>query len=450
MLLSKIRGKVNYFIAHRFVKDFAILQVGNVLGNITQAVVGIILVRVLQPELYGIYALSFSLAGLISIFLGIGAQDAVTTILGSAYAKKDGEQIKEALAFLMKVTIWTGAVAFLGAIAAPLIANAMYGDFRIGIYAGIVVLASVVSTTLYSFITIILQIVGRMKARTVVGLADQLLRTLLALAFALMGAGVLGIAIGHFTGAIIVFLISAFLWRSVKREFPIMPSIRSTFGHMRHVSIRRYLRFSFWIAVDRNLSNLYNILPIFLTGVYVIPGEITYFKLAFGYLNLALSFLGPIGTLLNVEFPKMNIMGRERLAKNFVRISLYSFAMSTGISALVILISPVVFKILYGDQFLGSIPYVYGLFIYGSIMGLGIGLGSILRALNKVSFSVKLHIITLATGIPLGLLAIKMWGLWGSVALVTSWYFLIHTIAFFYVLKLLKTHDTEIVYTNAE
>lgn len=450
MFLSKIKERISYFIAHRFVKDFAILQVGNILGNITQAVVGIILVRILQPELYGIYALSFSLAGLISIFLGIGAQDAVTTILGGAYAKKDSDQIREAMAFLMKVTIWTGVIASVGALSAPLIANAMYGDFHIGIYAGIVVLASVVSTTLYSFVTIILQIVGRMKARTIVGLADQLLRTLLALVFVLLGVGVLGIAIGHFIGAAILFLISVFLWRSVKREFPVIPSIRSTFGHMHHVSIRRYLRFSFWIAVDRNLSNLYNILPIFLTGVYVVPGEVTYFKLAFGYMNLALSFLGPIGTLLNVEFPKMNVMSRERLTKNFVRISLYSFAMSTGISALVVVASPVVFKILYGDQFLGSIQYVYGLFIYGSVMGLGIGLGSILRALNKVGFSVKLHIVTLATGIPLGLLAIKTWALWGSVALVTSWYLLIHTVAYFYVLRVLKTHDAEVVYADAK
>lgn len=450
MFLYKIKERISYFIAHRFVKDFVILQVGNILGNVTQAVVGIVFVRILQPELYGIYALAFSFAGLLSIFLGIGAQDAVTTILGGAYERRDERQIREALAFLLKITILTGLIAFVGALCAPLLANALYDNYQVGIYAGIVVLASIISTTFYSFSSIILQIVGRMKARMILGLGDQLLRTLLALVMVLLGFKVLGIVIGHFVGAVLIFIASVTLWRRVKRDFSIIPSIRAIAGQVRHVSIRRYLKFSFWIAVDRNLSNLYNILPVFLTGIYVMPGQVTYFKLAFGYLNLALSFLGPIGTLLNVEFPKMQVQSRERLAKNFVRISLYAFVLSIGITLVVSLISPIVFKILYGAEFLDSIPYVYGLFLYGSIMGLGIGLGSIFRALNRVLFSIKLHIVTIAVGIPAGLLAIKQWGLWGSVALVTVWYVAIHVIAFFYVLRALKERDAKIAYENKE
>ncbi len=442
MNFSWARERIEYFRTHRFVRNFAILQVGNTLGNIIQAVIGIAFARILQPQLYGIYALAFGLAGLLSVFLGVGAQDAVTTILGGAYARQDKDQIRDALAFLVKITVITGVIAFIGALCAPLIAQRFYHNYHIGIYAGIVVCASIVSTTFYSFATIVLQIVGKIKQMTVLGLLDQVTRTLLALILVLFGFKVLGIALGHLAGSLIVFIASVIQWRRVKREFPIIPSIRSLIRHVRQVHLRTYLGFSFWIAVDRNLSNLYNILPIVLSGVFIVPGRVTFFKLAFGYFNLALSFLGPIGTLLNVEFPKMQVEDPDRLARNFVRISLYGLALSSGISISVALVSPIVFRLLYGTTYLGSLPYVYGLLGYGIIYGMGIGLGSILRALNKVMFSIKVHAISLIIGVPLGLVFISRWGLWGTVIIVTLWYSVAHILGFCYMLYTLKHRET--------
>ena len=440
-LITKIRERVNYFIKHTFFRNFAILQVGNIGSNIVQAVVGIFFARILQPEYYGIYALVFSLAGIMSIFMGIGAQDAVTTILGGAYERKDEKQVREALAFLAKITIITGIAVLVSAGFAPLIANALYHNYMIGVYAGIVMIASVISTTAYSFSGIMLQIVGKYKHMTILSILDTVSRMLFALTFVLMGYKVLGIVLGHLAGSIIVCVVSAIFWNRARHEFSIIPTGSELLSHVRRVSIRKYLGFSFWIAVDRNLSNLYNILPIFLTGIFVLPGEVTYFKLAFGYINLGLSFLSPIGTLLNVEFPKMQVHGHEKLTRNFLKISLYGFALSGAITAAVAVISPIVFRILYGTKYLPSIPFIFGLFFYGAILGLGIGLGSILRALNRVMFSIKLHAISLAIGIPVGLLMIQRWGLWGTVILVTGWYMCIHVIAFFYVLRVLREHD---------
>jgi O-antigen/teichoic acid export membrane protein len=447
--LSFIRNRINYFLTHRFFKNFAILQIGNVGSNIIQAVVGIAFARILQPEYYGIYALTFSLAGIMSVFMGIGAQDAVTTILGGAYERNDEKQIQEALAFLAKITLITGTIVLISACFTPWIAKLLYHDSRIGVYAAIIMVASVISTTFYSFSTIMLQIVGKYKEMTILSILDTLSRMLFALTFVLFGYKVLGIVLGHLAGSVVVFIVSGVFWNQARRNFPVIPAVSVLLKHIRRVSIRKYLGFSFWIAVDRNLSNLYNILPIFLTGIFVLPGQVTYFKLAFGYINLAMSFLSPIGTLLNVEFPKMQVHGHEKLTRNFIRISLYGFALSAGITTSVAVISPIVFRILYGTKYLPSIPFVFGLFFYGAILGLGIGLGSILRALNKVMFSIKLHITTLAIGIPLGLLIIKKWGLWGSVGLVSGWYISIILISFFYVLRVLRKHDQALGYETS-
>ncbi|MBP9822554.1 MAG: oligosaccharide flippase family protein [Candidatus Pacebacteria bacterium] len=441
--LSKIRERITYFITHKFFKNFAILQVGNMGSNIIQAVVGIALARILQPEYYGIYALVFSLAGLMSIFMGVGAQDAVTTILGGAYERKDEKHVHEALAFLAKITAITGVIVFISACFAPLVAKLLYHNYLIGVYAAVIMIASIISTTAYSFSSIMLQVVGKFKVMTALSILDTLARALLALTFVLLGYKVFGIVVGHLMGSFVVFVASLISWNNARNEFPIIPKVSTLISHVPRVSIRKYIGFSFWIAIDRNLANLYNILPVFLTGVFILPGEVPYFKLAFGYMNLATSFLSPIGTLLNVEFPKMQVHSHQKLARNFVRVSLYSFALSTVVAAGAAIASPIVFRIIYGTKYLPSIPFVFGLFFYGAILGLGIGLGSILRAMNRVMFSIRLHIITLTIGIPLGLFLIKKWGLWGTVILVSLWYVSVTIIAFFYVLHVLRDHDKE-------
>ncbi len=407
-------------------------------GNVFQAAAGVIMARILQPEAFGVYALAFSLAGFISIFLGIGAQDAVTTIVSGAYARNDGREIREAFSFLAKITMIMGGVALGGAALAPLIAYKLYGTTAIGWFAGMVVCASIISTTAYSFANIGSQVVGRIRQMTLLGLSDQLLRTSLALFAVVTGLGVGGVVVGHFIGACVLCVASISIWRKVQRDFPILPRMRDLFTHMREVSIRRYIRYSFWIALDRNLSNLYNILPILLTGIYVTASEVTFFKIAFAYINLALGFLGPIGTLLNVEFPKMKVQGVARLSKNFTRVTMYAVGISSVLTLGAAIMAPLAFHVVYGPEFSKSIQYVYALIPYGLVMGLGIGLGSMLRALNKVHISILVHVFNMIFGIPLALFLIGRLGAWGTIAIVTTWYAVAHGFVFFYLRTVLR------------
>jgi len=441
MIPESLRKKINWLRSHTFVRNVTVLQAGSMAGNVLQAVGGIIIARILQPELFGVYALAFSLAGIMSIVLGVGAQDAVTTILGEAYARQDRAKIREALAFLAKMTVSMGGVALLGALVAPVIGFYLYHNAQVGVYAAVVICAAIVSTTANSFATIGLQVAGRITAMSILGLLDQLLRTLLVVLFVVFGFGVLGVVVGHLIGALLVFIVSTVLWRRLQREHPIFPSIRSIVRQMWSAPVKRYLGFSVWIAIDRNISNLYNMLPVFLTGIYVVAAQVSYFKLAFGYMNLALSFLSPIGVLLNVEFPKMKASRPERLARNFTRVSLYSLGISAALTGGAALVAPLAFHILYGTKFLPSIPYIYGLIPFGALMGIGIGLGSMFRAIQRVKISILINVVNLAIGIPLALYLIRHFDLWGTVIAVSIWYTAAHYIGFFYIRSVLKRGD---------
>jgi hypothetical protein len=72
-------------------------------------------------------------------------------------------------------------------------------------------------------------------------------------------------------------------------------------------------------------------------------------------------------------------------------------------------------------------------------MGIGVGLGPMWRAINKVRVSILINTLILVGGIPLGLWLIKNYGLWGSVIMVTIWFTVSHVISFIYLVRKLKT-----------
>lgn len=439
-MLNLIKEKVKYFRGHWFVKNLIFFQAGNFAANFTQALIGVFIVRLLQPENYGIYTLAFSLYGFMTVFLSLGAQSASTTLLSEAYVKNDKEKTKEILAFLTKITLILMIPVVFGALTAPWLAGIFYNNYKIGIYAAILLIASAVGSTFFPFSMMVLQITRQIKTMTVLAFSNQFSRSVFSLLLVIAGAGVLGAIAGHLLSAVVIFIASVVLWGRTSKRFSIFPATRKLIGNIKGAPVKKYLGFSFWITADSNLANLYNILPIMLTGIFVTASEVTFFKLAFGFINLALTFLSPISALLNVEFPKMKVAedGKDKLLKNFVRTSSYSLLFSIALTVGAIITAPFVFHILYGANFNPSIKYVAGLFFYGATMGMGVGFGPMWRTINKVKLSIIINTITLAVGVPLGFLLIKNLGLWGTVIWVSIIFNVSHVASFILIRRELK------------
>ena len=439
--LSKIKEKALYLYRHRFVQQTATLQAGSFGGTIVQAVIGIVIARLLQPELFGVYSLAIGMASMTSLILGMGIQEAVSSLLGRAYAREDKAEVENILGFMLKITFLAALIVIVVSFFLPSIANGLYGNSLIGVYAAIVAVAAVLSSFLFTLTYSSFQVAGRVKSLAILLLSDQSLRYVLSLILVMAGFGVVGAVSGQLAGAIIVFMLSALLFKNFTKNEPLFPNLRRLISSAGKVNIKKYFGFTFWVALDRNMGNVFMALPVILTGVYVTTAEVSFFKLAFGYMNIVLSLLGPISVLLNVEFPKIQIENREQLYKNFKKISLYSLALSIIMSVGAAIVSPVAFRILYGESYLLSIKYIFGLIAYGSLFGIGVGLGPMWRAINKVKVSILINSIILGAGIPSGLWLIKSHGLWGAVIMVTVWFSVSHLISFTYLMKKLNTRN---------
>lgn len=427
------------FYQNKFARNVATLQVGSFSGTIVQAVIGILIARLLQPELFGIYALAIGMAGMTSLVLGMGIQEAVSSLLGRAYARKDGAEVEKILGFMLKITSLAALIVILISSFLPAIADRLYGNSLIGIYAAIVVVATVFSSLFFTLVYSSFQVAGRVRSLGLLILSDQSLRYALSLVFILIGFGVIGAVSGQLAGAMIIFVVSAVLFKNISKSEPLFPSLKRLLSSVAGADIKRYFGFTFWVALDRNMGNIYMALPVILTGIYVSSAEVSFFKLAFGYTNLVLSFLGPISVLLNVEFPKIQVGDKRQLYNTFKRVSFYSLGLSVLLTIGAAVVSPFAFKILYGESYIPSIKYIFGLIAYGSLFGIGVGLGPMWRAINKVKISILINSIILGAGIPFGLWLIKNYGLWGSVIMVTIWFSISHIWSFVYLTQKLKS-----------
>lgn len=439
MFFQAIRYRFQYFREHSFIKNVAFLQVAGMMGSIAQAMIGIFIARILQPELYGVYAVAFGLAAL--IFISTGVQETITIVLTEAYIKKDRETVVRALGFFLRFTLIFGVLTLVASALLPMIGRIFYHDPTVGFYAAIVVYASILSSFAFSIAVTAFQATGDIKKMALLTFFDQLLRFSLSLGLVAAGYGILGAAMGHLIGALIICAISIILWSSFSRRSELFPSLRELVRTARHARGTGYLSLSLWVTIDKNIAMLYSILPVLLAGIYLSRSEVSYFKLAFGFVTLALSLLGPISTLLNSELSRMKVSDPERMAKNFFRVSCYAIGVSTFLTIGVIVAAPFVFHLLYGPGYEPTVKYISGFMVYGVFFGIGVALGPMWRVVNRVKTSIAINLIVLGCGVPSGLYLIRHFGIWGGVIMITLWFTVSHLVSFAYLMRYLKNQN---------
>src|SRR3989344_964814 len=238
-----LKKRFQYFFNHKFVRRTATLQIGSFGGTIVQAVVGILLARLLQPELLGIYSLAFGLAATTSLVIGMVIQEAVSSLLGRSYAQKDKAETENILGFMFKITFFAALIVLVFSFFLPSIADRLYSNSIIGIYASIIVVAVILSSFFFTLTYSTLQVTGRIKSLTYLIVTDQSLRSGLSLVLVIAGFGVFGAVSGHLIGALIIFVSSALLFRKLRKEDFLFPGLCRLIVSAKNVSFKKYFGF---------------------------------------------------------------------------------------------------------------------------------------------------------------------------------------------------------------
>jgi len=385
-------SKFKDFIRISFVQDVGILGTGRVFSIFLGAISSIILARLLQPDLYGIYGLVFAFVGLVGVFMNWGGVFASLTLLSEAHTKKNKQEIKNILTYFVKINILAiCTIGILSIFLAPFLTNLLYNNSQIGNWAKIVLLASFL-TIIYSLLIIVLQAMRKIKELTVLEVFNKFVYTLLPIVLVLLGFGLIGIVWGYFISAFIFLILAIFFYSFLIRKDEFLPSLGQIFLNFRKIKLKKYFNFGFLIAIDKNLSSLISFLPIIFLGIFASMQDIGYLKIALGYITIPSMLLAPISRILTVQLPKSKSYDLQTFKKHFYKTALYSGLISILLTIPFVILAPYLIRLFYGIEYIPSIQLVYYLAILTAISGFGVGFGSFYRTVNKMKIPIIANI----------------------------------------------------------
>jgi O-antigen/teichoic acid export membrane protein len=386
----------------KFVRDTLTLQIGKVIATALAALSTLLVLRLLGPEEYGRFALAQSFMALwVALDLtGIGAS--ISTHLGVAVGKRDADAVLNALAVFLKITfIVTLAIIVLIATIGQPIAQLLHTD-DIGRLALLLAL-TLPADHAYALAITSFQSRRQMRTVAIAQSLNQFVLTICTIVAILVNARAESLIIARLVYS---YLTMTGAWLAYARlrddEMP-FPTPGAVLRRAWTVSPRSYLRFGFLNAVDKNLSNLYTLIPLQLVGVLV--GE-----RAAGYLWSALTLITQSGVLTSAVFENMQavvpqMVGRSDftgLRRNFGRVLLVLLAGGVVVYAGAAIIAPVVLPLLLGSEWAFAVPVFMVLTIYGAVTTVGGIFGPLYRALGLMRLAITAKVVALVSALPVG------------------------------------------------
>lgn len=444
-----LKNKFFYLKGLKFVQDIFLLQIGSFFGVALAFIASVIYARILGAEIYGNYALIFAFAGIIGLFIDWGAGYTTLTLLSEAYARGDKEEMKNVITYFFKLDFIVFATVLLFSIIfAPQLSNIIYHQSAIGNLARLVLLAMAISPFFILLITM-LQVLRKIKYLVVVENTNKLFLNFLPITFVLFGLGLWGIVLGHFLTAFGFMFFSLAVYQVFSKRNKLVPSLLEIVKNFRRVKIFKYFKFGFTVSIDKNISNIFPILPLIILGALATPEQVANLKIALAYLMLPNIFLGPIGRLLQVQFPKAKVSSQRDLKSNFYKSSLYTGFAFIFLTLVSLLFAPFLIKIFYGYEFRLSAALVYPLSLSTMFGGFMVGVGSIYRTLNKMKNSIIINTLNLISGLLLLVIARQFLSPLKSIVLVLVYWSVFSVIAHFSVItRILKEDNSNHVHSG--
>ncbi|NCN07253.1 oligosaccharide flippase family protein [Candidatus Falkowbacteria bacterium] len=387
--------RLKNLFSKKFIKDAMVLQVGSVFSSSIFFLGSVALARFLGVELYGQYALIFTFISLVNLFTNWGEQGVALTIAPEAYAKGDINKFQEVIKYFFFITTISTLIVNVGVFFfAPRLTEILYHNPQIGNFARVVLLMSILQI-IYLFFTVILQIVRNVKYLSVLDAINKFLHVGISVLLVFLGYGLWGVVYGKLIVAIIFLIFSVVAYKILFKNNSLMPSIKELLFGINYKIIKKFFRFGIAISLDKNIGSLFGILPLMLLGYYGSIEQVSYYKVAYGYISLPMILLGPVSRLLSVQLPQSKAYGLNVLRRDFWRSTLFSGFINMSLVLIFLIPAKFLVETFYGADFMGSVPAIYFLSIVVILSGFNIGLGSIMKTIRKMKYSIVINVSTI-------------------------------------------------------
>jgi O-antigen/teichoic acid export membrane protein len=382
-------------LTKKFIKDTFVLQFGSVFSSGIFFVGSVVLARVLGVDGYGQYVLIFAFISLVNLFTNWGEQGVALTIAPEAYAKGDINRFKEVIKYFFFITIISTLIVNIAVFFfAPQLTEMLYHNAQIGNFARVVLLMSILQI-IYLFFTVILQIVRNVKYLAIIDIFNKFFHVSISVLLVLFGYGLWGIVYGKLLVAVMFLLFTVLAYTMLARKNESIPSLKELVFGIKYGIVKKFFRFGVAISLDKNIGSLFGLLPIILLGFHSSTDQVSFYKIAYSYIALPTVLLSPVARLLSVQLPQSKAYGLDILRRDFWRSTLFSGFINMALVILFLVPAKYAVELFYGIEFIGSVEAIYYLSIVMILSGFNIGLGSMIKTIRKVKYSIVINILTI-------------------------------------------------------
>ena len=337
--------RITNFIRHPLFSGSAVMIVGSNLANFIAYIYHLIIGRILGPSLYSELAAVISLEAFISslfLFMGI----VVVKFVSSAKEKELDPILSW---FTKKALVLSLVVSLLLFILTPIISKFLHIESKIIILVGPISFLFLISFVLRSF----LQGLVRFGRFVIVTNIEFLTRLIFGLLFLYFGLKIFGVVLGIFLAAFAGLFLSFYFIkdRKILGESSSFKESRKVFTYTLPVFLSAIATNSFLTTDILLVKHFFDPTAAGLYASISTLGKIIFYGSA------------PVGAVM---FPI--VAKKYSLGQNYKKIFLLSLFLTSLLVGLVLLIyflfPKLSITILYGDEYLGGVPYLFwsGLF----------------------------------------------------------------------------------------
>ncbi len=409
---------VQRFRTSRFVRDTAVLQSGQLLLVIVQAIGNFFLIRLLRPDRLGRYTLVQTIAAMAGILDITGSVRLTTTYLAQAIGHDDHEQVRDSLAYFLRINVlYNVPLIACFAILAPIVSWNLYHDPIVSRWS--VWLALTELTDLPTqLVTISYQASGRMRRLVGFESSRTVLSVLLTIGLLLAQFGIGALVLGTLSISILYGLLSIERYRRLAASDPRFPTWPELLSRARSVPIGNRFRRGFLIAVDKNIGSLLDKLLILFIGTLGTVA-LSDFSVVYKIVTLPQPLISGIARSLDTFLPKRagKSDSAHSLRRTFIDTTLFSGAIWSIMTLGLAVGGPLVLLIAF-PAYQAALPLIFPLLLQSIGIGLGVGLGPMLRTLHRLEFPIVMQTIAIVAILPFGGWLVSRWGLYGACLLV--------------------------------
>jgi O-antigen/teichoic acid export membrane protein len=390
------------------------LLIGVASSTIIMAIGTIILTRLLSPAEYGLYAIAMIPSLMINLARDWGVNSAMTKYIAGFRVSHKDEEIRDVIVAGLIFEVGTGlALSFLSLLLASFIASTIFHRPECASYI------SIISATIISGSILVASQSGfvgseRMGLNSFTIICQSIVKTLTGPVLVILGYGVLGAVLGYTGSFIAAGIIGlATLYVAVFRP------LRKSKTHRSNLSktLKMMLNFGVPLSMSTILGGILIQFYGFMMASFLSDTMIGNYQAAVNFSVILTFFTIPISTVLFPAFAKLDPQSESELVRTVFTSSVkYTAVLLVPATVAVMALSSPMISTLFGEKYVYAPLFltVYVISNLFTVLG-SLSASSLLSGLGETKMLMKLSILTLVIGLPLGFLLIPTIGIIGLI-----------------------------------